>query len=382
MKKILFIIPSLEIGGTLSSFISLYNQLCVKYDIHIFALSHDGLQDIPFASSLLPKDKLIHAYRCKLSNTSGLYKYFVAGIKIACRVLRVLKIKESCIYNFAIRKLNNKYDVVIGFQEELPNEFASKILSKKKIAWIHCDYSRHPACGKELNIYKKFDKIVCVSKYTAEVFKEYYPELSDRIGYIYNILDKQKILNKSVDKNLDSRFLKDNFTIISVGRITKVKRFEFIPKIANFLKQKGLNFQWYIIGPNIGDTCFYELQNNIKLFQVDDCVIYLGGKSNPYPYFKNSNLLVSLSMSEACPMIFNEAKILGIPSISTDFPTASEFIKDGFDGKICTLEQMGEVIFNVMKNDEYYRYLLFNVQNQLYSNDEILLRLDTLLQLR
>ena len=46
---------------------------------------------------------------------------------------------------------------------------------------------------------------------------------------------------------------------------------------------------------------------------VENEVICLGNKTNPYPYFKVADLLVSTSSSEACPMIFNEAKILNLP---------------------------------------------------------------------
>ena len=46
----------------------------------------------------------------------------------------------------------------------------------------------------------------------------------------------------------DGRFQKDGFTIVSVGRISAVKRFEAIPKVASDILKRGIRFKWYIIG--------------------------------------------------------------------------------------------------------------------------------------
>lgn len=379
MKKLLFILPSLEIGGTLSSFISLYHQLKGKYDIDVFAISHDGDTCVPFQEDLLPKDILIHSYRCNYANTSGFIRLFTFFVKLLKRFLLSCKVDDSFIYTRLIRRLSSKYDVVIGFQEELPNQLASRVKAAQKYAWIHCDYSRHSGCGKELSIYSQFTKIVCVSKYTAAVFENYYPGLKENTTYIYNILDKDQIIEKSCESITDSRFINDKFTIISVGRIASVKRFEYVPAIAASMKEKGVSFIWYIIGPNLGDSCLQQLLDNIKYYNVEDCVVYLGGKSNPYPYFKHSNLLVSLSLSEACPMIFNEAKVLNVPAVSADFPSAYEFIKEGVNGEICSLDQMAAVLSGIIKNTDSYNSLVQNLSKESDINDDTLSKLNDLL---
>lgn len=379
MKKILFILPSLEIGGTLSSFISLYHQLKGRYIINVFAISHDGQLDIPFSVDLMPKDCLIHAYRCNYANVRGFYRFITFLIKLFKRLLLLCNVNDEFIYKRLVKRLSNQYDVVIGFQEELPNQLASLIKAPQKYAWIHCDYSRHSGCGKELSIYSQFTKIVCVSKYTAAVFENYYPGLKENTTYIYNILDKDQIIEKSCESITDSRFINDKFTIISVGRIASVKRFEYVPAIAASMKEKGVSFIWYIIGPNLGDSCLQQLLDNIKYYNVEDCVVYLGGKSNPYPYFKHSNLLVSLSLSEACPMIFNEAKVLNVPAVSADFPSAYEFIKEGVNGEICSLDQMAAVLSGIIKNTDSYNSLVQNLSKESDINDDTLSKLNDLL---
>ena len=362
----------------MSSFISLFHFLKDKYDIDVFAISHDGLSDIPFKSNLLPRNNLIHAYRCIFSKSKGLNRLYVLIVKILKKLLVLFSISDCFIYKPTLKRLSNKYDIVIGFQEGISTKFVSEIVAKKKIAWVHCDYSRHLNSGTELGVYCRFTNVVCVSKYTADIFSSIYPSLRERVKYVYNLLSYDQIVAKGIEKIDDSRFKNEKFTIISVGRLDPVKRFEYIPKIASKLKANGLDFTWYVIGPNIGNECVLDLQNNIENYNVDDYVYYLGGKENPYPYFKNSNLLVSLSQSEACPMIFNEAKILGLPVVSTDFPSSYEFIKNGLNGKICSIDDISDVLSYVISQESYYQSLLKNVAKEVYSNTKILEELDDL----
>ena len=74
-------------------------------------------------------------------------------------------------------------------------------------------------------------------------------------------------------------------------------------------------------------------------------MIWLGEKVNPYPYFKDTDQYVCLSELEACPMVFLEAKLFNIPIVTTDFPSAREFVKDG-EGTISPLEDLPQAIIN------------------------------------
>ena len=112
---------------------------------------------------------------------------------------------------------------------------------------------------------------------------------------------------------------------------------------------------------------------------MKDCVVYLGGKSNPYPYFKMADLLVCVSESEACPMIFNEAKLLNLPIVSTDFPSAFEFIDRDKDGRITQIEAMADTIADIISEDSKR-----NTNDSTFDanelNDRILLQLSQLFE--
>lgn len=244
---------------------------------------------------------------------------------------------------------------------------------QKKITWIHCDYDRAVPSGiSELYYYEKFQNIVCVSKYTRNKFVERYPMLADKAIYIYNLLDSYRILSLSEEVIDDIRFANNVFTIISVGRIDPVKQFVRIPQIAKTLLDDGIDFCWYILGGPTNSREFLKIENEIHTLGVSANVILLGPKSNPYPYFKQSNLYVSTSISEACPMVFNEAKLLGLPIVSLDFESANEFISEEVNGFVVSLEHISEVIKQVIRNDLIYNKLRANIQSTIFNNDSIL----------
>ena len=275
------------------------------------------------------------------------------------------------IESSTIRKIEKlEYDCVISFQESVSLQFVSKFRNPNKVAWIHCDYSRiFTNKHEEMAIFSKYSKIVTVSNYTRKTLCQLLPQLAGRVFTIYNIMDREAVLTKAEKEIDDNRFATDNFTIISVGRISEVKQFHLIPKIASKLKSDGYSFRWYIIGGRNEPGAAYKLHQAILDFKLDEYVICIGNKVNPYPYFRAANLLVSTSYSEACPMIFNEAKILDLPVVSNNFGSAYEFIKDGKDGIICSIDQMAEVIENVYnKNYSFEPTISESFNNDIIQN--------------
>lgn len=383
MKKILFIIPSLSVGGTTSSLSALYSCIKRRYSIDVFVMAHDTyLGDRSFSNVILKIDKTIHAYNCNYRNSQFstiLDSIYLFTVKLLKRVSIILHFNlEEVIYKRFAAKFHGEYDIVIGYQEGASTRLASYFSARKKIAWIHCDYRRHDEKRKDALYYKKFDDIVCVSKFTTAIFKQIYPLLASKVKCILNLQDYNWIREASLLPLDDDRFSNNRFTILSVGRVCDVKRFDYIPFIANTLVQKGIFFKWYIVGPSVGNS-LSNLLEQIAKYGLEDVVICLGNKTNPYPYFSKSNLLVSLSVSEACPMIFNEAKVLKLPIVSTDFNSAYEFIEEDVDGVITQLEKIGDVLYDIMSDPEVYNKLKTNVSRKVYDNDAVLSSLDELL---
>lgn len=353
-------------GGTNKFIYDFVTSLKNEAEISIFPINPDGAYN-----SLFPKGSVIKSNN-KLSvyvgsRSVGKVQSFIERIS-----MRLCKNARECAHNSAAKMLSPMgFDVVIAAQEGRSCSLGAMVKSKKHIAWIHCDYSNYIKSfggGTEEDVkgLGQMDSIVCVSEYTAKVLREIYPHLSKKIFAVHNLINCESIIEKSKQKPNDDRFTTGKFTIVSVGRFDKVKRFDIIPSVAYGLKEKGADFYWYIIGG--GGNQEQNIRNEISEKGMVDYVVLLGLKDNPYPFLANSNLLVCTSVSEACPYVINEARILHIPVITTNFGSAGEYIKHGFNGLISTEEKLESDILEMISNSEKIKE---NIKEFVYENCEI-----------
>lgn len=352
MKNILIVVPGCKTGGVISSLIALLNSSFVnRYSVHLFIMNTYREQPNSLLSSYsIGKNFWTSLLYANIIYSKGFDKFVLVFFKLFLRIPFIGKIIFSMIENSVIRSIEKeKYDCVISFQESFSLPFVAKFSNSNKVAWIHCDYSRvFTNVNNEMAVFSKYSKVVTVSEYTRKTFCELLPLLSHKVYTIYNIMDSLAIIEKAKEPIYNKHFNRTAFTIISVGRISAVKQFELIPSIAHVLKSRNLNFKWYILGGIYERLPYQKLQKAIIDYNVADYVFCLGNQLNPYPYFKAANILVSTSKSEACPMIFNEAKILNLPIVTNNFGAAYEFITEGQDGRICSIDKMADIIENVI----------------------------------
>ncbi|MBR1726026.1 MAG: glycosyltransferase [Muribaculaceae bacterium] len=122
--------------------------------------------------------------------------------------------------------------------------------------------------------------------------------------------------------------------LLSVGRISHAKNYDNIPDMARRMRELGLRFVWYILGPGNPDT----INRKIAETGTADCVKLLGATSNPYPYIKACDIYVQPSRYEGKSVTVREAQILCKPVVITDYPTARSQVQDGVDGIICPMD--------------------------------------------
>ena len=136
------------------------------------------------------------------------------------------------------------------------------------------------------------------------------------------------------------------------------------------------NVCWYIIAS--GNECNNEITKAIIDNGMEHHVKMLGEKDNPYPYIRQSDLLISTSYSEAYPTVINEAQTLGVPVIANDYPSAKEIVSEGC-GFISKLEEMPSLICKIVNNEEgIYSSAKLNVEKFDYDNQKILVQLNEL----
>lgn len=383
-KKILFIIPGLEHGGTNKALENILLKVSQQeYDISIYCLKYN----IQSPYYKIFKTKLIENKGIRL-NLLNKYGNLQGYTKLVIFLVSIFRRASKWIYwdfenilckNIAQSLSSMKFDIAIAFQETTPTKLGSHIIADKKIAWIHCNYERINKQNRTDKAYQEFNKIICVSNYTKNVFCNIVPCCRQKAETIYNIIDDENIINLSQQPIDDYTFDENIFYIVSVGRIDPVKRFTEIPSIAAelYYQKKMSSIKWIIIG-NYNSNEGEILRKNIKKYNIEHIIDLLGPKQNPYKYMAKCQLYVCLSISEACPFVINESKILHIPVITTDYPSAYEFIKDHCNGRICKLNEIPQNIEKIIKEKEYYNSIIDNIAKYRYDNKLIVSQLSIL----
>lgn len=323
MKKILFVIGSLQIGGAETVMVDIVNNIYKEFDITVLLVEKKG--------ELL-----------KTINPSIKLKYLTKSKEFCNNFISVIynKIKLSLIYRFLSKKqwyinriykklLKEDFNTEIAFLAGVPGDIVSKSPNhnSKKIAWIHScvDKNNYKSYQKHLTFTQGFDEIVSVSKGSYEVFKRTFPNIEGNLILIHNFVDVNKIYNKSKEK-LANNYSKDKINFLSLGRLSFEKGFDRIINIAKKYEDK-INFYIGGIGPKKE-----ELEQLIQNKQIKN-VSLLGLLKNPYPYLRAADVFLLSSRSEAYPTVVIEAMILNKFIIATDVAGVEEIL-EGYTNKI------------------------------------------------
>lgn len=256
-----------------------------------------------------------------------------------------------------------EYDVVISFLT--PHYFAAeKTKAKKKIAWIHTDYSYIDIdVDSELEMWGKYDSIIAISDKVRDAFLKKFPSLEGRISVIENIHPAELIRSQSLAFSAEEEMPEDgNTRLLSVGRYCDAKNFDNVPEICSLMS----SVKWYIIGYGQDEEL---IKSRIAKFGMQDRVILLGKKMNPYPYFRACDFYVQPSRYEGNAVTVNEALILGKPVAITNYATAQSQINDGVDGVIVPLEngECAEGLTSFINDSALREKILGNIKNTDFS---------------
>ena len=230
-----------------------------------------------------------------------------------------------------------EYDLAISFL--MPHNYVvKKVRAKKKLGWIHTDYSTvNVDVKRELPVWSQLDYIASISEEVGEKFVETFPTLKDKIIPIENILSSRFIRQRSEEETISLDANSSKVKLLTIGRFSHPKKMEEIPLICRKIVDKGIDMKWYIIGYG-NQEIEQEVRDNAKREGVSERVVLLGKKENPYPYIKACDIYVQSSRYEGKSITVREAQILCKPVIVTNYPTASSQIQDGVDGIIVPMD--------------------------------------------
>lgn len=384
-KKLLIVSHTLELGGAEKSLIGLLNALDPRIcDIDLFLLQQKGefMREIPSYVNLLAqipaytvlarpiKDTLKEGHiilsaarlvgKIAATRYDRIHKYTDSGVALE------YSHKFTCPFMPAIEP-DKEYDLAISFLT--PHYFvARKVQAKKKIAWIHTDYSHVQVnVPSETAMCRDFDYIASISDAVTDSFLAIFPELRDKIIVIENILPELLVKKQADAFSVEDEMSTTGLRLLSIGRFCNAKNFDNVPDICSRLRKLGLDVTWYLIGFG-GDEAL--IRKKIKESTMQDYVKILGKKENPYPYIKACDVYVQPSRYEGKCVTVREAQMLGKPVVITNYETAKSQLENGVDGMIVPLDnpKCADGLFDLLKNDSFFDYLSSNCRKRDYSN--------------
>lgn len=387
-KNILFVINSLECGGAEKSLISMltaFNYAKYNVDLQMFNPQGMFLSLLPSEVNILPR--LDYLQYCSLSmrgkikkiNFRFLYTYLKTslGIRVEKKIHPAQKYWKYC--HNAIGESKKIYDTAIAWGQGNPTHYvAEKVTAKKKIAFINADYEAVGHDKKfDYKYYEQYDYIAVVSEGLKEIMRQVFPDMERKLKIIYDINNKELIERMSLVENpfLDV----EEKILVTVGRLEKPKGYDIAAEACRFLKESGIHFKWYIVGEGSERS---NIEQDIEKFGIQEQLILVGAKENPYVYMKNADVYVQTSKYEGFCLTVGEAKILNIPVVSTNFEVIHNQIVSEENGLIVDMDAkaVADGIKRMLLDNILRKRIICNLQKEKKGNIEEIEKLYCILE--
>ncbi len=261
-----------------------------------------------------------------------------------------------------IRKLykKHKYDVInthFAIPSGILGIWTSKKYKTKNVLSLHGGDIYDPT--KKLSPHKIWFLRKAVKKVLnkSDVLVAQSNNTKDNTNRIYQCSDEIKIIplafipprvKKLTREQL--KLKKDNFYLISVGRLVKRKGYEYLVKAMKGLPQ---NIHLILIGDGPEEENLKKLAGQYK---VSDKIHFKGRLEDDlkFPYLENSDLYVLSSIHEGYGIVLQEAMEMKLPIVSTNYGGQTDFLN----------HEENALLINPGKSDEIHNAIL-----EIYNNE-------------
>ena len=221
--------------------------------------------------------------------------------------------------------------------------------------------------------------MICgVSEFASQGFQRTFPELAGKVQTIENILPKE-LIHEQTEAPQNDMPSEESISLLSIGRFCDAKNFDNVPDICRRLVEDGLDVKWYLIGYG-GDEP--RIRQKIAEAGMEERVVILGKKDNPYPYLRACDLYVQPSRYEGKAVTVREAQLLGKPVVITNYATSGSQLEDGVDGVIVPMDNAGCAagIAALLRDPARMRRLSENCKKRDYTNSAEVEKIDALME--
>ncbi|MFR8229533.1 MAG: glycosyltransferase [Anaeromassilibacillus sp.] len=378
-KRLIFVNNNLHSGGIQRSLLNLLANLQGQCQITLLLMSDTG----EYREQLPPEIQVLHcppllrilgmSQRELWPKAKGLY-FLRSFLVVLCRIignslpLRVLSFfqKQLGPYDIAISCMQSERpSILYGGANEI---VLYRIQAEKKIAMVHADIlhcgSNTPAVRK---LYGQFDSILTCSKGCRDHFLCAFPELRDLVRVVPNFHDFVGISYFSNQNPVV--YPRDKIHVITVARLSGEKGLERALEAVQACVAAGIPISYQIVGDGPKRAA---LQKYAVKLGVSACVAFHRFQENPYRFMRNADLFLLPSYHEAAPLVFTEAKYLGLPILATHTSSVRELILEDHAGWVCenTTQDIVHCLKQVCSNPKVLKEKRDWLSRRMYTNEE------------
>lgn len=359
-KNVLFVNDLVSGGGAEQVMSDLVNFLYQQNQYHITIHAKDVNNEF---YNLFPSDvKFVPAFWTG-KFPFGSNKYVIRLFNRARNLIFVLSL-------FRKKLSKDNYDILIAMKEGYPTKIVAELNAPIKLSWIHTDYSYvygtkgiFKSAQNEINYLQHFDHVICVSEATRRSVIKVIGDPGN-LSMKYNPINSKKILEQADEENVSRP--KDKLLFVTVGRLSKEKGFDRLLEACRSLAMK--NFELWIIGDGPERESLANLKEKYSLNNVH----FFGNQSNPYKFMKVADWFICCSRFESFGIAIQEALVLGIPVISTDFSVIREVFSAEFgmvvpNSTIGVHEGLLKALSDTSIRDEFHKNIRKGFDQDTYS---------------
>lgn len=333
MKKIYFILPSLNFGGGEKVVVNIANNIDLeKFNVKIITLRNGNdlkksikknIEIITFNKSrLILSFFMLFSYLRK--DKPDIIFSGAGDISIALGLFK----KKSFLKKLKI--IGRERGVISNIFETKKKSFKNRV-----IRYLYKNYL------------KDIDFLIMQSEKMKKEFLRYTLIKEEKLRIFYNPLDLKMIESRKKEE-INKVFYLNKVKLISVGRLEDVKNHLKMIKIFEYLDKEK-----YVLNI-IGDGKNYrKISEKIKELDLEKNVNLVGFTDNPYKYMFNSDVLLITSDVEALPNVVLEGNACGCKVVALDCPGGiHEIIENGRNGYIVNnIQEMAQKIKEIEINE-------------------------------
>lgn len=309
-QKIVFLLPSLEIGGMEREVVQIVKYLNPKtFDSEIWLFSKRGQ-----LLGQVPEEVTVRGLNRK-SKWSFLKLIFNLR-KLICQfqpdIIVQFTSTHAGFFSFFARLVSRQKVRLVVFIRNIPS--------------IYIDHQDSYLSGLYKLIIKKlypyFDQVWVNSLLAKEDLSKNF-KLKKQIKVFPSTVDSQAFKKAKLNFKLP--------TIITVARLVDIKRLDLLID-AFYLVQKSLPLVKLLIigdGPQVK-----KLKLQVEKLKIGNKVDFLGYQEKPEEYLSKADLFVITSRFEGIPHTILEAMASGLPIVATDFPGVETVVTNEEQGII------------------------------------------------